>query len=292
MCSTITCGWRSRQVCFAVVALRVGGHLALAFGPEGDQPLDDRRPRSSRGASARSPAGRLRSAKQDERQGRQRRAAARTAGLIAGDARAVSVAAARVGSSPWPQPSEPMKAKLTDRPFSDPDWVFERKLDGIRPAVRRDGGGVTLHLAHRQRPHARLPGAGRGARGRAGRPSSSPTARSSPSRASQTSFERLQGRMQIHDPRLARLHRHRGLPLPLRPARVRRPRPHRRCRCASARRCCARALSLRRARPLHAAPQRATARRFFARGLREGLGGADRQARRQHLRRHARSATG
>ena len=25
-----------------------------------------------------------------------------------------------------------MKAKLTDRPFSDPGWVFERKLDGIR----------------------------------------------------------------------------------------------------------------------------------------------------------------
>ena len=29
-------------------------------------------------------------------------------------------------------PAEPMKAKLTDRPFSDPAWVFERKLDGIR----------------------------------------------------------------------------------------------------------------------------------------------------------------
>ena len=23
-----------------------------------------------------------------------------------------------------------MKAKLTDRPFDDPAWVFERKLDG------------------------------------------------------------------------------------------------------------------------------------------------------------------
>jgi ATP-dependent DNA ligase len=27
---------------------------------------------------------------------------------------------------------EPMKAVLTDRPFSDPGWIYERKLDGIR----------------------------------------------------------------------------------------------------------------------------------------------------------------
>ena len=26
----------------------------------------------------------------------------------------------------------PMKALLTDERFSDPDWVYERKLDGIR----------------------------------------------------------------------------------------------------------------------------------------------------------------
>ena len=40
--------------------------------------------------------------------------------------------------------TEPMKAKLHDRPFSDPEWVFERKLDGIRALVRRDGDRVTL----------------------------------------------------------------------------------------------------------------------------------------------------
>src|ERR1700709_1374201 len=39
---------------------------------------------------------------------------------------------------------EPMKATLTDRAFNDPDWVFERKLDGIRAAVRREAGEVTL----------------------------------------------------------------------------------------------------------------------------------------------------
>lgn len=34
-----------------------------------------------------------------------------------------------------------MKAVLTDEPFDDPDWVFERKLDGIRCMAHRDGGG-------------------------------------------------------------------------------------------------------------------------------------------------------
>lgn len=40
--------------------------------------------------------------------------------------------------------SEPMKAKLGAAPFSDPEWVFERKLDGIRAIVERDGDRVTL----------------------------------------------------------------------------------------------------------------------------------------------------
>lgn len=39
---------------------------------------------------------------------------------------------------------EPMKAKLGAAPFSDPAWVFERKLDGIRAIAERDGGRVTL----------------------------------------------------------------------------------------------------------------------------------------------------
>jgi bifunctional non-homologous end joining protein LigD len=38
----------------------------------------------------------------------------------------------------------PMKAVLSDQPFSDPDWVFERKLDGERCGAVRRGGRVTL----------------------------------------------------------------------------------------------------------------------------------------------------
>jgi bifunctional non-homologous end joining protein LigD len=34
-----------------------------------------------------------------------------------------------------------MKAVLTDEPFDDPGWIFERKLDGVRCLAHRDGGG-------------------------------------------------------------------------------------------------------------------------------------------------------
>jgi bifunctional non-homologous end joining protein LigD len=37
-----------------------------------------------------------------------------------------------------------MKAVLTDERFSDPDWIYERKLDGIRCIAVRDGGPVRL----------------------------------------------------------------------------------------------------------------------------------------------------
>ncbi len=38
----------------------------------------------------------------------------------------------------------PMLATLTDHPFSDPDWVFERKLDGVRCLAFRDRSSVRL----------------------------------------------------------------------------------------------------------------------------------------------------
>jgi DNA ligase D-like protein (predicted ligase) len=45
----------------------------------------------------------------------------------------------------------PMKAVLSDRPFSDPGWVFERKLDGERCGALRRGGEVRL-LSRTGRP--------------------------------------------------------------------------------------------------------------------------------------------
>src|SRR5947209_11165668 len=38
----------------------------------------------------------------------------------------------------------PMKAVLSDLPFSDPAWVFERKLDGERCGAIRSDGRVKL----------------------------------------------------------------------------------------------------------------------------------------------------
>jgi bifunctional non-homologous end joining protein LigD len=37
-----------------------------------------------------------------------------------------------------------MKAVLSDQPFDDPEWIFERKLDGIRCGVVRRAGEVAL----------------------------------------------------------------------------------------------------------------------------------------------------
>jgi bifunctional non-homologous end joining protein LigD len=40
-----------------------------------------------------------------------------------------------------------MKAVLWDEPFSDPGWIFERKLDGIRCLAHREGGGAVQLLS-------------------------------------------------------------------------------------------------------------------------------------------------
>jgi bifunctional non-homologous end joining protein LigD len=39
---------------------------------------------------------------------------------------------------------EPMLATLTEQRFSDPTWIFERKLDGVRAIAARDGGSAKL----------------------------------------------------------------------------------------------------------------------------------------------------
>jgi bifunctional non-homologous end joining protein LigD len=48
-------------------------------------------------------------------------------------------------------PYAPMKAVLTDEPFDDPGWVFERKLDGIRCLAHRDDGGPVRLLSRTDR---------------------------------------------------------------------------------------------------------------------------------------------
>jgi ATP-dependent DNA ligase len=97
-----------------------------------------------------------------------------------------------------------MKAKLTDHPFSDPAWVFERKLDGIRAAVRRDGGEVTL-TSRTGKPLT--PAYPELVEALEAEPATEFVADGEivAFAGSRTSFERLQGRMGIHDPRQARM---------------------------------------------------------------------------------------
>jgi DNA ligase D-like protein (predicted ligase) len=52
---------------------------------------------------------------------------------------------------------EPMKAVLAGTPFSDPDWIFERKLDGIRCLAIKDGSGVSLMSRTARRMNDQFP---------------------------------------------------------------------------------------------------------------------------------------
>jgi DNA ligase D-like protein (predicted ligase) len=51
---------------------------------------------------------------------------------------------ALVGEAPPPRRAGAMKAVLTDARFSDPAWIFERKLDGIRCVAIRTGDDLQL----------------------------------------------------------------------------------------------------------------------------------------------------
>jgi len=59
---------------------------------------------------------------------------------------------------PAPTTASAMKAVLTDARFSDPDWIFERKLDGIRCIAIRDGGPVKLLSRNDLALNGRYPG--------------------------------------------------------------------------------------------------------------------------------------
>jgi len=58
-----------------------------------------------------------------------------------------------VREAPMPGPFEPMKATLVDEPFSDPAWIFERKLDGVRALAFRDGDDARLFSRTKRAMH-------------------------------------------------------------------------------------------------------------------------------------------
>jgi len=105
--------------------------------------------------------------------------------------------------SAQPRRVEPMKAVLHDRPFSDPDWIFERKLDGVRCLAFRTPAGVRL-LSRTDKTlnnsYPELVGALERERTEEFVVDGEIVAFS----GHITSFSRLQGRMQISDPERAR----------------------------------------------------------------------------------------
>jgi len=50
----------------------------------------------------------------------------------------------QVSDAPAPDRADVMKAVLCRTPFSDPEWIYERKLDGIRCVAIRDGDRLTM----------------------------------------------------------------------------------------------------------------------------------------------------
>ncbi len=59
--------------------------------------------------------------------------------------------------APAPEHADVMKAVLTDQRFSDPEWIFERKLDGIRCLAVRSGEDVRLLSRNDLSMNARYP---------------------------------------------------------------------------------------------------------------------------------------
>jgi bifunctional non-homologous end joining protein LigD len=95
-----------------------------------------------------------------------------------------------------------MKAVLVDHPFSDPNWIFERKLDGIRCGVIRREGLVKLLSRSDQALNGSYPELVEALS--IGGPDLIADGEIVAFARGQTSFERLQRRMQIHDPERAR----------------------------------------------------------------------------------------
>ena len=58
---------------------------------------------------------------------------------------------------PVPTWRSPTLATLTDERFSDPEWIFERKLDGVRCLAFRDGPRVQLMSRNRQSLNGNYP---------------------------------------------------------------------------------------------------------------------------------------
>jgi bifunctional non-homologous end joining protein LigD len=97
----------------------------------------------------------------------------------------------------------PMLATLTQDRFTDPAWIFERKLDGVRAVAVHDGRSASLWSRSEKRMDATYPELVEAvaARTPAGTVVDGEIVAFD---GGQTSFARLQGRIGLHDPDAAR----------------------------------------------------------------------------------------
>jgi bifunctional non-homologous end joining protein LigD len=102
-----------------------------------------------------------------------------------------------------PEWTQPMLATLTGERFSDSDWIFERKLDGVRCLVFRRRGRVSLMSRNRKALDNHYPELVEAISGQRTDPFIADGEIVAFDRG-QTSFARLQGRMQLTDPDAAR----------------------------------------------------------------------------------------
>jgi bifunctional non-homologous end joining protein LigD len=101
-----------------------------------------------------------------------------------------------------PQWVEPMAATLTDERFSDPDWIYERKLDGVRVLGFKGGGRVRLYSRTRHEQNGAYPEIVEALE--AQDPDMVVDGEVVAFEGRQTSFARLQGRLGLRDPDRAR----------------------------------------------------------------------------------------
>jgi len=97
----------------------------------------------------------------------------------------------------------PMLATLTDKRFSDPAWIFERKLDGVRVVAARTAEGAHLWSRSRQPLDRTYPELVDAVEAQVS-PGSVVDGEVVAFAGRQTSFARLQRRSGLHDPDAAR----------------------------------------------------------------------------------------
>jgi DNA ligase D-like protein (predicted ligase) len=109
----------------------------------------------------------------------------------------------RARRTPQPAWVDPMLATLTERRFSDPNWIFETKLDGERCLAFKKGSTVRLLSRNQQLLNNTYPEVVEAVE-RAGSHDVVIDGEVVAFEGNRTSFEKLQGRIGIKDPEAAR----------------------------------------------------------------------------------------